>query len=763
MRKTKKSVFLLTAMLILAFLVTSFGSLLVKAEENADIRVTATTSASVKQGYSGYCYVSIDSLESLSTLSVTVHFDADKVKVQSGNVYNVVSSLLSDKSAGESSVQFSYIFDGNGKAEKTQLFYFRYTVLSNAEVGNTYFDVVVNEAYDSSLKPVSVSGSRCAFTIAETVTTKTCYVYSSSSVNTSVAEEFELSYRLNTYQIASGSFVINYDSELFEVVSVEKGVFCDNKIVDVNTKLAGSVYVSFVGTEYKSSYDLLKVKFKTLKNVTESSTIKLTVTEFYDLDLNPISCSGIATTANIAFDETYKADAPSMSLQTAYNSTTDKVTLTIKLEKDSMLGAGDFALKFNANYLTYRSAEKGFAPTFFNVNDKNVNDGVLKFSIISLSDITDAQTVLTVIFDVKHACEDKLVDFEISGSGLADSLTNPILLNFINGSAIVPLKHVEATDKAVAPTCTETGLTEGKHCSVCNEVLVKQETVAALGHDPIYHNGKPADCENKGWEAYETCSRCEYTTYKEISALGHNHDGTIAHKDADCTNAGVVGGTYCTRCNEGKSTAETIIPALGHNSDGTIAHKDADCTNTGVVGGTYCTRCNEGKLAAETRIPALGHNSDGVINHKDADCTNDGVVGGNYCTRCNDGKEAAETVIPALGHDYSTEWTIDKAPTCKEEGYKSHHCRNCETKTNEIRIPTIEHAYGEWIRDKEPSRDEEGHEYRECESCKEREERLVEIVRGNGCNASLKVSGMTIAFTLFAAVAYLMLRRRKIK
>ncbi len=45
-----------------------------------------------------------------------------------------------------------------------------------------------------------------------------------------------------------------------------------------------------------------------------------------------------------------------------------------------------------------------------------------------------------------------------------------------------PLGHTEVTDEAVAPTCMKTGLTEGSHCSVCNEIIKAQEEIKPLGH-----------------------------------------------------------------------------------------------------------------------------------------------------------------------------------------------------------------------------------------------------------------------------------------
>ena len=81
------------------------------------------------------------------------------------------------------------------------------------------------------------------------------------------------------------------------------------------------------------------------------------------------------------------------------------------------------------------------------------------------------------------------------------------------------LGHTEVVDEAVAPTCSETGLTEGSHCSVCGGVLVAQETVATIAHTEVQHDAKAATETEIGWEAYVTCEKCDYTTYVEIPSI----------------------------------------------------------------------------------------------------------------------------------------------------------------------------------------------------------------------------------------------------
>lgn len=147
-------------------------------------------------------------------------------------------------------------------------------------------------------------------------------------------------------------------------------------------------------------------------------------------------------------------------------------------------------------------------------------------------------------------------------------------------------EHIAVIDEAIAPTCSSSGLTEGKHCSICNEILVKQEQIPALGHDIISHDGKAATCTEAGYSAYETCSRCDYTTYTAIPAFGHAEviDEAVAPTE---TTSGITEGKHCSTCGE-ILVAQREIPATGTIGLAYAANEDGTtCTLKGL--GT-CTK-----------------------------------------------------------------------------------------------------------------------------------------------------------------------------
>ena len=79
--------------------------------------------------------------------------------------------------------------------------------------------------------------------------------------------------------------------------------------------------------------------------------------------------------------------------------------------------------------------------------------------------------------------------------------------------------HTVRVTERVEPKCTEDGYEKGK-CSVCNETVTT--VLPATGHNIVYHDAKAPTEDEVGWEAYETCSKCDYTTYKEIPAIFTN-------------------------------------------------------------------------------------------------------------------------------------------------------------------------------------------------------------------------------------------------
>lgn len=148
-------------------------------------------------------------------------------------------------------------------------------------------------------------------------------------------------------------------------------------------------------------------------------------------------------------------------------------------------------------------------------------------------------------------------------------------------SVIPATGHTEETDEGVEPTCTETGKTEGKHCSVCDEIIEAQEEIPATGHAAVIDEGVEPTCTEAGKTEGSHCSVCDevITEQEDIPAKNHAWNDWVVEKEPTETEAG-VGTRTCKSCGASE-TGE--IPALTYS----VKYDGENAVVTVLEAGTY--------------------------------------------------------------------------------------------------------------------------------------------------------------------------------
>ena len=148
--------------------------------------------------------------------------------------------------------------------------------------------------------------------------------------------------------------------------------------------------------------------------------------------------------------------------------------------------------------------------------------------------------------------------------------------------------HALVHPHAKAPTCTEIGWDAYDLCVRCGYTTRKE--LPALNHDLVRHVAQAPTCTEKGW-AYDTCSRCDYTTRKELPAL--NHDYQAVTVEPTCETDGYTIFT-CSRCKDSYTADPT--DQLGHQfgawSPNGTGSQSAGCLRDGCAhtGSTDCRK-----------------------------------------------------------------------------------------------------------------------------------------------------------------------------
>ena len=255
------------------------------------------------------------------------------------------------------------------------------------------------------------------------------------------------------------------------------------------------------------------------------------------------------------------------------------------------------------------------------------------------------------------------------------------------------IENIDTTYSHSVATCTEKA--KYYYSCACGERGTELfEYGNVLGHDLTHHDGKQVTCTDIGYDEYDTCSRCDYSTYEEISATGHKDGEWIIDAEATCTEDGSKH-QVCSVCDATIKTES--LTKLGHTDGQWITDKEANCTEDGSKH-QVCSVCEA--TIKTTVIPAIGHTDGNWITDTSATCTENGSKH-QICSVCNDTIKTA--AIPAAGHD-DGEWITDKEPNCTEDGIKHQICSICKVT---LKTESAGKAYGhtyteEYVSDTSP-------------------------------------------------------------
>ena len=275
---------------------------------------------------------------------------------------------------------------------------------------------------------------------------------------------------------------------------------------------------------------------------------------------------------------------------------------------------------------------------------------------------------------------------------------------FIFGN-INPDNHDLIPHAGKAATCTESGWEAYDTCSRCNYSTYVELPIDPDNHNLVYHEAKAPTCTEIGWDAYDTCSRCDYSTYVELAIDPDNHD--LVHHEAKaptCTEIGWDAYDTCKRCNY-STYVELAIDPDNHN----LVHHEAKaptCTEIGWDTYDTCSRCD---YTTKVELPALKHN---LVHHdaKAPTCTEIGWEEYDTCSRCD---YTTKVELPALKHNLVHHDA--KTPTCTEIGWDEYDtCSRCDY-TTKVEIPAAGHDYTEKV--VKPTCGKGGYTLHTCKKC----------------------------------------------
>ncbi|MBE6673337.1 MAG: hypothetical protein E7599_07470, partial [Ruminococcaceae bacterium] len=336
-----------------------------------------------------------------------------------------------------------------------------------------------------------------------------------------------------------------------------------------------------------------------------TTTLTATAKEAYMADLTAYA-EGSASRSVAIQPVAQVPNYPDVSLKNETLTVGEQSKGVLTLEKGAGVAAADFTLTYDPAKLSCLGVAKH--PSLSEaggmiVINPNYQNGTIRFSYLNESDYEGDISLIEITWQPLDGSSHAVIT--PSATGVYDLNYKKVTLEYIATDDCVYVPNVtpptcleggfttytcscgksftdhptEATGHSYTavvtpPTCLERGFTT--HTCRCGDSYV-DSWVDSLGGTHILqdHEGKLPTCTEIGWQPYQTCSRCEYTTYTKIPATGHSHIASVTPPTC------LEGGYTTFTCHCGDSYVGDRVAATGHTMGDWTETKIPTCTEYG--------------------------------------------------------------------------------------------------------------------------------------------------------------------------------------